>query len=53
MFIHVDDEDLLELLTDAVLRLESGSLIVITDADEPPSSVDDGYPFLVPPWGGA
>ena len=53
MPLAIEDEDILELLSEALLRIDVGSLIIVTDKDEPPTDVEDGVAFLVPPWGEA
>jgi DNA integrity scanning protein DisA with diadenylate cyclase activity len=49
----LEEEALLELLAEALLNVSTGSLIVVTDGDEEPRTIDDGFAFLIPPWGEA
>ena len=49
----LDEEALLELLAEALLNVDTDSLIVVTEGDEEPRTIEDGFAFLIPPWGEA
>jgi hypothetical protein len=53
MPLAIENEELLELLSDALLRVDVGSIIIVTEMDDEPTSIDDGFAFIIPPWGEA
>jgi hypothetical protein len=55
MPLAIEDDEVLELLSDALLRIDVGSIIIVTDGrdDEVPCDAKDRLTFLVPPWGEA